>query len=335
MFISGLMIFASCHREPEALPVDQLTLVEAAPVIQRKMAIPIAAAGLLSLKQQLFLSFKTGGFISQISVREGQSVKAGQVLAQLDLSEIESQVMQSRSNLQKLRRDYERVKALYEDNVATLEQFQNIETAVLVAESTQRIAEFNLEHSTIKAPTDGQILRKLMEQGEMVSPGMPVLYFGAGGNEWVLRTGVADRDAVQLTIGDSARVEFDAFPRQSFKGSVSEISRAANPQSGTFEIEVTLAAVRQRLSVGFVGRCTLFPANAKDYFLAPIEAIVEAEGSNGFVFAVSGDAVHKIPVILGPVLNKDIVILQGVEDIDRVVTTGVSFVKDGERVRVK
>ena len=107
--------------------------------------------GKLASKEELKLSFKTGGIISEIFVDEGQTVKKGQVLAKLNLSEIQAQVNQAILGLDKAERDYRRANNLYKDSVVTLEQLQNTTTALDIAKSNVKIAEFNLQFSTIKA----------------------------------------------------------------------------------------------------------------------------------------------------------------------------------------
>src|SRR4029079_18657756 len=122
-------------------------------------------------------------------------VAKGQLLATLDLTEINAQVQQANQGVEKVQRDVKRVKNLYNDTVATLEQVQNANTQLKVAEESLRIARFNQQYAQIRATESGIILKKLMNEGELASAGSPVFQFnGTAGNDWVIRFGVSDKD---------------------------------------------------------------------------------------------------------------------------------------------
>ena len=102
--------------------------VKLAPVRMATRAEPIVASGLVSSAEEARLSFKVGGIINQMLVDEGQTVRKGQLLATLDLTEMNAQVSQAQLASEKAERDLGRVKSLYADTAATLEQLQNATT---------------------------------------------------------------------------------------------------------------------------------------------------------------------------------------------------------------
>ena len=105
--------------------------------------VPVICSGKLSAKSEAKLSFKIGGIIDRIFVSEGSSVSKGQLLARLNLSEIQAKVDQASLAMEKAQRDYDRVKSLYEDSVATLEQFQDVTTQLDLAIANLKISKFN------------------------------------------------------------------------------------------------------------------------------------------------------------------------------------------------
>ena len=181
------------------------------------------------LFRSLKLSFKTGGIVASVNVKEGDRVKKGDLLAALDLSEIKANVVQAQNGYEKALRDIERVENLYRDSVATLEQKQNATTALNVAKSTLEIARFNLAHSSITAPGDGIILKQLSRRNEMVAAGYPVFFFGSSGKQWKIKANLSDRDIVRVNPGDSAVVNFDAHPEVEFCAVVDQVGGIANP----------------------------------------------------------------------------------------------------------
>lgn len=309
--------------------------VELTNVIFEPVSIPIHTSGVLYSKEQIRLSFKTGGIVEQIFVREGQTVKEGDVLAKLDLSEISAQVQQAQSGLLKAQRDYERIKSLYADSVVTLEQKQNVETALDIAMSNAQIAEFNLKHSTIYAPENGKILRQFVETNEIVGPGTPIFYFGSGSQEWLVKVGVTDRDIVKIQLGDTAIVKFDAYPHSEFTAKVTEIAQAADPMNGTFEVEILLNSKGYKLATGFVAQIVLIPSLMENRYLVPVEALVNADGQFASVFTIKDDTARKISISTGSIIKNRMTVLSGLENIPAVVTTGAPYLNEGDLVTIK
>jgi len=329
-----VFMFGCGKKESPAL-TSRHVAVEMQDVRFEPVSIPIHAGGLLFSKEHIRLSFKTGGIVADISVREGEAVDEGEVLAQLDLQEISARVRQAESAYNKAKRDFERVGTLFADSVATLEQLQNAETAFHVAEANRQIARFNLDHSTIKAPMPGRILKRFVEEGEIVGPGMPVFYFGSGRQEWVARVGVSEHQLVRLNPEDTAEIVFDAHPGVVFRGVVTEVAQAADPKSGSFQIEIALKKTALRLADGFVAKATIYPKLKEKRYLAPISALAFADGRQGAVFTVVADTALKVPILVGPIIGTDVVALSGLEGIDRVVTTGAANLKVGDSVVVR
>ncbi|MBC8181767.1 efflux RND transporter periplasmic adaptor subunit [candidate division KSB1 bacterium] len=310
--------------------------VKTAPVLTKEISLPIHTSGKLASKTEMKLSFKIGGITEDILVEEGQKVRKGQLLAKLDQSEINAKVTQVRSGFAKVSRDLERVKKLYADSVATLEQKQDATTAYEVALSNIKVAEFNLQHSAIYAPQDGKILKRLGEKNELIGAGMPVFFFGSTGKDWIVRAGVSDRDIIRLQLGDSASVLFDAYPDKKFPAYVSEIAEAADPRTGTYEIELVVISTQQKLVSGFVAQTKIFPSDHKRYAIIPIEALVEGDGRNGFVFTLSQNSneVKKILVRIAFLINDKVAVEYGLENVDNVVTEGSAYLGEGSVVEV-
>lgn len=120
-----LLSFIACNKKTqsaEAAPsADEIT-VRTVKVESKKISDPIVSSGFISSTKEARLSFKTGGVIEHIYVEEGQSVHKGQLLATLNLTEINALVEQAHQGLQKAQRDYDRAKNLYADTVATLDR---------------------------------------------------------------------------------------------------------------------------------------------------------------------------------------------------------------------
>jgi len=332
--LAVFVLWFGCGSDVEMKDSIDKIPVKTARVIQKEIAIPIHASGILSAARESRLSFKIGGIVEAIYFDEGQLVKEGQVLAKLNLREIQAQVDQARSAFEKAKRDHQRAKNLYADSVVTLEQLQNAETGLEVARSNLEIAEFNLRHSKIIAPSDGEILKRFAEENEMVGPGTPVFYFGATGEAWRAEVGITEKDIVHVHLGDSASVSFDAYPKKNFPGKVTEIAEIADPMSGTYETEIQLDPQDMKLVSGFVAKADLFPSNRQKFYWIPVEALVEADGETAFVFTHVDGKSKRIQIKIGSIYNQNVAVLKGLEGVKTVVTDGVSYLIDGSEIQI-
>jgi multidrug efflux system membrane fusion protein len=337
---TSIMIFlflSGCQEKEGAKSPEPKIMVKTAAVIQKELSFPIATSGILASPTEMKLSFKTGGIIDQILADEGQYFKKGQLLANLQKSEIEARVQQARSGYEKALRDFQRVSSLYQDSVATLEQKQDAETGLTIAKSNLEIAEYNFKHSSIIAPTNGKILQRLAERNELVDAGRPIFLFGSTEGAWRVRTGIPDRDIVKVNYGDSAKISFDAYPNEKFKAVVSEIAQAADPYSGTYDVELMLLPHDKKLIFGFVADIQIFPKVTERYFLIPMEALFEADGKQGTVFYVQSpeNIAKRIRLEIYRILDGQVAINQGLEGISTVVTEGSPYLRDGSLVEIK
>ncbi|MCK4835627.1 MAG: efflux RND transporter periplasmic adaptor subunit [Candidatus Aminicenantes bacterium] len=303
-------------------------------VEKKEISIPIRTSGRLNPKTQIKLSFKTGGIIEKIYVDRGSSVKKGQLLASLNLAEIQARFNNARNGYLKAERDVKRAKNLYRDRAATLEQYQNARTAFDVAQSNLKIARFNLERSVIKAPYRGKILRRLVEVNEMIGAGHLVFVFGSTENRWVVKAGVSGRDVVMININDKAQIKFDAYPDKIFSATVSEISEAVDPVSGTIEVELEINDAGLKLVAGFIARVDIIPTKKNLYTLIPIDALVEGEGNIAFVFTAEGDKAKKIKIRIAHLFKDRVAVDAGLESIEHVVTDGAAYLNDGITIKI-
>lgn len=327
----------SANQAKENSTADAPVVVKTRKVSSQTIAEPVVASGLLASKKEVKLSFKTGGIIAAIRVDEGQSVKKGQLLASLNLTEINAQVKGAEQNHEKALRDQNRVKNLYADSAATLEQVQNATTGLEVTAATLQSARFNQQYSTIYAPENGQILKRFSETGELVSAGAPVFVFAASGNEqWVIRTGVSDRNMVRLAAGDKATVQFDAYPETDFTARVTEIAQVADPAKGTFEIELWVDPQGKKLATGMVANVQIIPTQTQACLMVPIEALIEADGNRGYVYVLNSDkqSVKKVAVKIAGIYDSLVGISEGLTDQATIITAGNHYLTQQSKVKI-
>lgn len=334
-----LLSISGCSKDVDAGTSEaavETVNVQVHEISREKRVLPIRTSGRLASKAEIRLSFKIGGLVERLYVDEGQKVQKGASLARLNLAEIDAQVLQAESGLEKAKRDLDRAEGLYADSVATLEQVQDARTGVEIAEANLKIATFNRTHAQIVAPVSGRILKRTVEAGELVGPGQPIFLFGADREGWVVRVGLTDRDIVKLAIGDSASLAFDAYPERPFRGRVTELGDVADPMSGTFEVEIAIDDPGGLLKSGFIARVDLYPSRGEAYYFLPIEALVEGNQEEGMVYVLDEETqrARKMPVHIYKILDEEIAVGEGLEGYEKVITEGAGFLPGDGPVRV-
>ncbi len=329
------LLLAACGR-PAAQPAAATppVRVRAEPVVVSTRAIPVRVPGVVTRRSEYALAFKVGGLVETVAVRPGDRVEAGQELARLDLAEIDAQLAQARSAVEKARRDLERAAALRESDVVSTELAQNAATGLEVAEAALRIAEFNRRHAVIVAPSAGAVLRRLVEPNDAVPANKVALLVASDDEGWIARAGVPESAATRLRVGDRATVS--APGEAPLAGVLAQISAATDPATRTTEIEVRLATPPAALRSGSVVDLELQPGEVPARPAVPVAALVEGDGQLAHLFLLGADnlAVRRQKVTVLAIDAGTAYLAESLPADTRVVVAGAEFLRDGAPVAV-
>lgn len=297
----------------------------------------INASGQFTTDDETLLSFLTGGIVKQLLVKEGDRIRKGQLLATLDLTAINAMVKQAKLGLEKSKRDLERVTNLQKDGYATLEQMQNAQTAVDIAEQQLESAQFNLKYSEIRAVANGFVLKRFINQGQLVSTGTPVFQTnGAGDGKWYLKVGVSDREWNAISEGDQAVIESEAFD-QPVKATVTRKAESSDPTTGTFEIDLTIqGAGNVRIASGMFGKAVIMPVKKSDTWTIPYAALLDGNANEGFVFVTDDEkTVQKVPVHISALQHNSVIVSSGLEHHKHLIVSGSAYLNESSAIAVK
>jgi RND family efflux transporter MFP subunit len=339
--ISLFIISACTHKDETVSEIpkgDKPIPVKVMDLRKADISAPVSVSGQFTTDDETILSFKTGGIISSVLVREGDYVKKGQLLATLDLTEIKAQVEQAGLAYQKAQRDHQRAVKLYADSVVTLEQMENSKTGLDISEQQLKAARFNLQNSEVRAVKEGYVLRKFVNSGQIVGAGTPVFQTnGAGNAQWILRVAVSDKDWGRINVNDGAKINIDALNNSTFDAYVSHKMEGADPYTGSFVIELKIKGkAPEGLAAGLYGKATIFPKKSTTSWAIPYESLMDGEGNNGYVFVTSDNkTARKIPVTIASIGKDFVHINSGLEQETQLIITGSAYLKDGSTIEVK
>ena len=278
----ALTTLAGCrkHEPPRSSsPSDALPALRVQTMVVQGQDVPatIDGAGTIRPVQRAQLGAKVMGAIEELPVTLGQNVRAGDVLVRIAAGEIAARVTQTRAQLNGVRRDLERERALLAKGASTTETVKNLEDRVTSSEAQLREAEVMLGYAIIRAPFDGVVARKLVNAGDLAAPGATLLEV-EGTSRFEVEAGVPESLTLGLKVGSSLSVEVPSA-HLTFVGKVAELSSAADPQARTIPMKIAVpegTAVRSgqfarveipgaprrslRVPAPAVTRCGKFPA---------------------------------------------------------------------------
>ncbi len=339
-FGSVFLLFLACksaHKREKAIIQQDTIPVKVVSLVEEDNDAEIITSGYFTTNDETILSFKNGGVINRIYVKEGDQITKGQLLASVNPTEIGSQVEQVQLSLQKAQRDYDRANKLFKDSVATLEQLQNAKTALDVAKQQIQSAKFNEGYTAIRATRNGYVLKKLANDGQIVGPGTPVLQInGASEGNWILKVGLSDKQWSGLKVGDRATVSSEALSGQVLQAKVSRKSESIDPQSGTFGVELALNDHQVKgLAAGLFGRANIFPSKKQNSFAIPYDALLDGGENEGYVFVTNDNqTAKKVKVQLGLIQKDKIAVTGGLENASSVIISGSAYLTDGSKIKV-
>lgn len=335
--MAGVTCLTACGGKKTEAAIDESTTVavQLANVETVSQEEPVSVSGLISGKNESKLSFKTGGIIQKILVREGENVQAGQLLASLNLTEIGAMTGQAEEAVAKAERDLQRAEALFKDSVVSKEQLDNARTGYTIAKQNADIAGFNKNYSEIRAPFAGTVLFKLMNEGELAGSGYPVLVLSSGNStQWIFKAGLTDKFWSRLKVGNSAEIRSDLAADSPVKAKVTSLSAGADPYTGLYQVELSLEPTSVRLASGLFARAVI-QAGSANFKSVPIDALVEGNLNEAFVFHVQEGKAHRIPVKVAWLTDSKAIISSGLDGVNQVVKAGSAFLTDQSPVLVK
>ena len=334
--LTASIVFVGCKKEEASIANDVIP-VKVVELRKENLSQNIASSGQFTTDDETFLSFKTGGIVKAVYVKEGDAIKKGQLLAALELTEIDASVSQAKVGYEKAARDLRRVENLYKDSVATLAQYQDAKSAFDLSAHQLEIAKYNLNHSEIRAISNGFILKKFVSEGELVNAGMPILQTnGAGNGTWILKVGVSDNEWSAIRVNDYAIVECDAVQNEKFEAEVFRKSEGVDPFSGTFTIDIKLRSKPKiQLASGLFGRAVITPTQRVSSWVIPYESILDGERNSAFVFVTDDfKTAQKVKVKINALDEEKLLVSAGLEKSKALITSGSAYLTDGSFIKI-
>ena len=328
-----LLVLSACSR-PESPHPEGASLPSLAVGVQLARLEPHVATeevvGTVRSKLRAMIEAKVTGRVLEYRATPGTMVTAGDLLARVEVPEIQARVDQAKATLDQAQRDFERQKQLFASSTSTRQEYDAANARVSLAKAGLSEAETMLSYARVTAPFDGVVTRKLADVGDLATPGRPLLEIEA---PTALRFEADLPEAIlnRIRMGEKMRVQV-ASVMEPLEATVSEIAPVADPVSRTFQVKLDLPST-PALRTGQFGRVSVPVAETK-LLIVPSDSVI-LRGQMELVFIVREGRASLRLVKTGKKITNGIEILSGLEDGEQLVVRGAAKLVDGQPVTIQ
>jgi RND family efflux transporter MFP subunit len=312
---------------------------------ERPVRQTVELPGTVEARTTALVASEVEGLVETLRVREGRSVRKGQVLAQLRTTDLElrlqaaeASLREAQARLEQAEADLKRNRELHDQGILSESQFgaSRSERDAWQGRADQLSAEIarirlDIERSSVRAPFSGVVVAERCEVGEWVGRGDPVSEL-ASLHDLEVRVDVPERYFSRLVRGGEATVHFEALDGHEVKGRVEAIIPSANTQARTFPLKVRIANPDGRIGAGMLARVVLPAGDARRAVVVPKDAVI-IRGQEQMVYRLTDDdTVERVEVETGTGVGSWVEVRSGLDEGARVVTRGNERLSPGQKV---
>lgn len=287
--------------------------------------------GIVEEELAISVGFAASGTISKVCVSEGQTVKKGQLIAELDKTQAENMLAMAKAQMEQANDAYKRLKLLHDNNSLPEMEWVEVQSKVQQAEASLEMAKKSLADCCIYAPESGIIGKGVMNVGEVVLPALPVAKILVI-DHIKIRASVPEKEVAAITSSTPSQITLGALPGQVFDGGKIEKCIDANNSTHTYDIKVNVKNTERQLLPGMVAHVQIHHATQQEVITVPITSVRKNANGEHFVWTNKGGKAHRTTVTIGDATGNRIVVLTGLQQGDVVITEGYQKLSEGMEV---
>jgi membrane fusion protein (multidrug efflux system) len=275
---------------------------------------------------------RIGGSVLRVLVEEGQQVRAGQLLANIDPRQLRLELAQARAQLERIENDYRRQVELHQKGLIAAGAFESSRFDLAQRRAAHDLAALQLSHTELRAPFDGVVAQRHIRVGQNVAAGATAFRVVDAGR---LRAELhaPERQLQRLRPGQPVVLSVDALPGRQFQARVARIAPTIDPRTATFKLTVELDNAGGTLKPGMFARLGVVFEHRSNVLSIPTAALLENQ-RDPMVFVVERGRAAPRRITLGLSHEGRVEIVAGLNDAEQVVVSGQNALKPGLGVRV-
>ena len=294
------------------------------------------ATGEVEAKDETYISPEVAGQIIAIYVSEGDKVKKGQLLAELDTRVITENIADIKSQLEYAKTLYEKQKRLWDKNIGSERQYLDSKNRYETLANKMKVLQAQYDMSFIKSPINGIVEDIYQKKGELGTPGMRMMHI-IDLDKLKITANISEVYLPVIHLGDTVEVTFPTYPGLVYRKPITFIGNVVNKQNRTFKIQVELENPGNELKPNLLVNIRINSYNSNTNIVIPSLVIREdLKGSYLYVAEKDGDRwfAKKKYIKLGRSYRASSEVLSGLKPGDLVIIDGYSNVSDGTLIEI-
>jgi membrane fusion protein, multidrug efflux system len=283
------------------------------------------------------VSSESSGRILRLTVKEGDQVRRGQLIAELDLEQLQKQIAEVEKSLELANTVYERQKRLWEQNIGSEIQFLEAKNGKERLEKSMETLRFQLSKSKVYSPVAGIVDRLALQSGEMASPGMPIIQV-LNPNKLKVVANVPENYLRAVRQGEKVRVSFPALGQEQ-EASVTLIGSTIDPANRTFAVEAVISSVNGLLKPNLLAIMSIKDYEQPNAISIPLETVQQEVSGQNFVYVkeegAQGAFAKKVHVATGRNYKGSIIIEEGLKGGEELIMEGARGLAENELIQVQ
>lgn len=291
------------------------------------------STGNFEASQELTMVSEGSGKIVSIHVKEGQFVRVGDVLARLESATKSADLKTAEVTFKKLETDKQRYENLFQSGGVSQAQLDDVNINYVNAQSRLVTAQKNLADTYIKAPFSGFINKKYIEIGSYLSAQSNKTFDLVDISKLKMVVNVTEQQVLSVNSANKILVFADVYPNTRYEAKVNFIGAKADANL-SYPVELTITNIKDRpLRAGMFGKATFELSSGPSAIVISRDALVGSV-NDPKVYAITGDSVSLIKIVVGRQFSNKLEVLEGLEDGQQIVTAGQINLNEGARVNV-
>lgn len=294
----------------------------------------IDVTGNIASYEDVMVPSDEGGRVLKWMVPLGARVRAGQVIAHLDSAITHSTFDAAMAQFNIAQTNYEKQKRVYEEQGISELQVKTLQYQRDAARAQMEMSLARLERTRVKSPINGVLNRRLVEAGEMSAPGMPLAHV-VNIDRLKIEAGIPERYANSFRVGDAVSFGVDAIPGHDFKGSIRFVGAAVNKDNRSIPVEVDIIGHGGKLKPDMIAKMHVTLGARTKSIVVSEDFISKTENDEYVAYVEENGVARERSVRIGASSKGRMLIIDGLNEGDRLITLGHQNVADGQRVIVK
>lgn len=283
------------------------------------------------------VSSSTGGRILSVNAKEGQSVRKGQLIATLDLESVEKQIQELTISKDLANTVFERQKRLWDQNIGSEIQYLEAKNNKERLEKSIESLNLQLSKKNVYAPISGVVDMEFLKQGEMASPGMPIIQI-LNTRQVKIVADVPEKYLPNIKRGDNVDIHIPALGLDMSKR-ISLIGRSIDPSNRTFKLEIETGNEKNVLKPNLLALLKFVDLEVEDAIVVPLNIVQEEVNGQQFVYVAikkDGDLVaQKNYISIGESYEGNVIVNEGVQSNELIVTEGSRSINAGDLLNIQ